>query len=277
MRLEYQLTPDDLREAFAPPVQRRDAIWTNVVCYAVLLALAVPTAAGWMGQEAPADTAAALAAPPQNLWVTLAPSLVGFTLVAGGTLLGRWQDRRGRARLVGAATPPAARVQGTVLVAVAFAWMVLPNVPALAVAWHPTLRRVLWAAVAPWFAYMVYASAVVLTRPRHTAAVVAALTRSLRRPATVDVSDDGITSTDGVVDARYRWPHLVRYRETAHLLVLLTEDGGPLILPKRALTGPAGEDQLRALLQTHVASGTFLPSGAAFPVVPVPAVELGGR
>ena len=259
MRLENTLTQADLREVLADPPKRRDNILATLVAYTVLFALAVPVAAGTMGTEAPEAIAAAK---PQDLWVTLAPSLVGVTLVAGGTLLGRWQARhpggtRGR------------QIRATALTVFSFAWMLLPNVPALAIIWHPTHLRLLWAAVAPWFAYGGFACVVGLTRPRHTAAVLWAGQRSLGRPGVVELSDDGVAVTDANVEARCRWQHFVRFRETNSLIVLDTEDGAPLMIAKRALPNPADEDVLRRLIQAHVASGSFLPREVAFPVVPV--------
>ena len=147
--------------------------------------------------------------------------------------------------------------------------MVLPNVPALAIPWHPTLRRQLWAAVAPWFAYGIFACGVTLTRSRHRTATLWAGNKSIQRPGTLDLSDDGLVATDVAVTAHYRWPHLVGYRETAHLLLLHTEDGGLVMIPKRAVPNPADEYLLRAMIQTHIAAGAFLPREVTFPVRPI--------
>ena len=264
MTFEYTLTLADLRESMAMPRARQDAVWTALVAYAVLLVLAVPLAGGVMGEEPAATLAAAAAGPPRDLWVTLAPSLVGFTLVIAGALAGHRRPRRGATTI----RPPLLRrsVPVSVPVVLAFAWIILPNVPALAVHWHPTPRRVLWAAVAPWFAYLIFACGTVLARGRRTAALVWDVQRSIRRPVKLELNDDGVVATDPAIEQRFRWPHIASYRETANLLLLETEDTVTLILPKRAVPDPAAEGHLRTLIQTHVANGAFLPRDAAWPV-----------
>ncbi len=262
MTIDCALTPADVREALALPQRWRDNVRGTLVAYAVALAIAVPTAAGTMGQEPPTVVAAAAAAPARDLWVTLAPSLLGVTLVAGATLVGRWRARRPR--------PGRWGVGGGLVAAAAFGWLALPLVPALAVQWHPTLHRTLFAAVAPWLAWRAFSAATTLAGPRQAAAVLWATHPSLRRPGTVQLDEDGVVLTDAVVEHRYRWPHVVRYRETAGLIVLVTEDGGLVMLPKRAVPNPADADVLRRLIAAHVPAGAFLPPDAAFPVVPMP-------
>ena len=93
------------------------------------------------------------------------------------------------------------------------------------------------------------------------------------RAKAADVTDAGVQTTDGLCDTVWRWPAIVRYRETANLLVLTTEDARQLILPKRFY--PADEESLRAVIQTHVAQGTFLPRATAFPVMAVAAEASG--
>jgi hypothetical protein len=273
MTFQCTLTPADLRESMALPRARHDVVWTQMVAYAVLLAVAIPLAAGTMGEEPPAALAAAAAGPARDLWVTLAPSLVGVTLVVGGALAGR---RRLRRTLAVRAQPDRTTLRPSIPVplpvVVAFTWMILPNVPALAIHWHPTPRRVLWAAVAPWFAYLMFTSAVVLAHARRSAALMWDVQGSVRRASTLQFSDDGIIVADRHVEQRFRWPYVVRYRETDNLLLLDTEDTLTLILPKRVIPDPATEGGLRTLIQRHVAAGAFLPRDPEWPapVLPLP-------
>jgi len=91
---------------------------------------------------------------------------------------------------------------------------------------------------------------------------------SLHRPKVMEVSDEQIIITDLNSTSVYRWSAFLRFRETENLFILVTEDAGLLMVPKRCLADPAVMVEFRGLLQTHIAEGYFLtvPQGA-FPVV----------
>jgi hypothetical protein len=83
---------------------------------------------------------------------------------------------------------------------------------------------------------------------------------------TAELSDGGLQITAGASDTRFRWPMVARYRETPSLLLLTLDNTGVLLLPKRCVPDV---NALCAVIQTHVATGTFLPRDAAFPVLAV--------
>ncbi len=104
---------------------------------------------------------------------------------------------------------------------------------------------------------------------------------SLHRPKVIEVSDEQIIITDANSTSVYRWSAFLRFRETENLFILVTEDAGFLMVPKRYLADPSVMMEFRGLLQTHISEGYFLtvPQGA-FPVVntvSLPAPPLAGR
>jgi hypothetical protein len=291
MRFDYRLAPEDIREAMWParadgrPVARnrfgRAVLgWVLFVALALLLVYVetmpthVPGRSG-LRRIGPLPEPP----PPQNLWVTLLPSAVPAAMMVLLVLAGMGQQalrtrRVVRAVAAGTPVPPAqtGRALGGIL-GLALVGLMSPlllyDLPAVAVPWRPTPSLAMWVAFSPWvvaFAVLVVALA---QATRRAADRLWATNPALRRELSADVSDIGVWTTDGVTDTLHRWPGFKRYRETDSLLVLTLEDTRLLILPKRALPDAATSDQLRGLIQTHVAEGTFLPRTTAFEVLPV--------
>ncbi len=274
MRFTCALTVDDAVESAVPfqpdgrPAPRSAVGWVMAVLFAALigfLVLAPQARAQWH----PRLDDDGQPIPPQNLWVAVVPSLVP-ALLWGAFVLAmavyQWrQVRRGG----GGRGTPGRPIQPNVWVLLALLSPLLLfevwRLPTVAVTWYPTPAAAVTAGALPWAVVAGVGLIRIFTGVRRTARGQWANTPNAGRPATVDVTADGVRRTTEAVDVLYRWPAVVGYRETPNLLVLTLEDGQAVLLPKRAYSG--GEAELRSLIQTHVAAGTFLPREARFPVV----------
>ncbi|OIJ64905.1 YcxB family protein [Streptomyces mangrovisoli] len=70
------------------------------------------------------------------------------------------------------------------------------------------------------------------------------------------VTDDGVTVSNANTTTTVRWPAQPRYRETADLFVMFSDDKNAscfTVLPKRGLADPADADRLRAIFDRHLA------------------------
>ena len=273
MQFDVTLTADDYREAYAPPASgsRWFARWGDLILPVALLAITVPSAFPGHG---PFGTPAAdrpVVGPRQNLWLTVAPTLFVATWMLATVVVNRWAGGwRPSAIVVGDPAARHRRVGTAVAVGqvVAAGWLSLPLYARWAVWWTPTDGEVLCAAVSPWLLYL----ALVRLVNRNPSTLLGdrlwSTVRSAGRQRSLVISTDGVTSDDEATATRCQWSYFVRYRETNHLFLLVTEDGGVTMLPKRFVaTTPGGEAEPRSLLQTHVAAGTFLPREPRFPVV----------
>ncbi len=274
MRLDFRLTADDLDEAVRPTLpdgRPRRGVAVRLAVSWVVIAVSVGTiiALPRLGPRGPVG-------PPQNLWMTLVPGLVpAGVFVAATAVTAARQRAHGRrvtaAVAAGRPVPPPPRPQRwTGLVTICpIALLVLWDQPWAVIPWHPDPTTAVWVGLTPWVAALVLFRAI-HGGVRRAARRRWATTPSLHRPISAEVSDAGVSTTDGVTDNLYRWPAVVRYRETANLLLLTLEDARVLALPRRAFGGPEAEIAVRGLVQTHVAAGTFLPRERAFPVLGVP-------
>jgi hypothetical protein len=69
------------------------------------------------------------------------------------------------------------------------------------------------------------------------------------------VTEGGVTVATDNSTASVNWAAQPRYRETARVFVLLSDDKnatGFTMLPKSSLTDPADVDRLRAILDRHL-------------------------
>ncbi len=282
MRLEYRLTPDDLREAARPALpdgqpDRRSRGPTAILGWVVFVLLASLLTFMLTPDPSPTANAAAGAGPrppSQNLWVTLTPALVPagiLVLAAVLTAVHQWlRDRRAMAAAAaGRPLPPPPKPSGLLGLAAMspLAFLLVCNVPALAIPWSPTPGMAIWVGLLPWLGALAVIALVSRWTNRRAPERQWAADPGLNRRLTADLSDAGVWATDGLTDTLHRWPVITRYRETPGLIVLTLEDARVIPLPKRALPDAAADDQLRGLIHTHVASGTFLPREAAFPVL----------
>ncbi len=280
MRFVMELTIDDLMDAARPvrpngrPV-KRSWLGGGGVAAAILVATVAtatfnPAAREQWHRRTTADGTAIL---PQNLWVAVVPGLVPAVWVANLIALGtvqQWRQRRAIARGEPPAGPRRSAAGGVVAawpIVLLFVW----DWPPVVVTWWPTPTATMWAAFTPWAVLFVGVMvAFGLGGPRRAARRTAAASPDWAGPWTVDVTPVGVRFDGERTDTHYRWPAIAGYRETDGLLVLTLRDRRTLLLPKRAVAAdPDGEAELRSLIQTHVAAGSFLPREARFPVVDV--------
>ena len=268
MQFDVTLTVEDYREAYAPAAtgSRWAVRWSGLFATVVLLAVAVPSAIPGHGPFGVPVYDRRIDGPRQNLWLTIAPTLFVATWMSA--VVARWGGWLPSAIARGDPVAHQLRV-GTALgigQLAAVGWLAVPLYGRWAIWWTPTDGEVLTAAASPWLLYLLLVRVVNRNPSTLLGGRLWSAVRSAGRTRSVAVSPDGVTADDGTTADRCGWPYFVRYRETDHLLLLVTEDGSLMILPKRAVNA-AGEAELRSLIQTHVAAGTFLPREVRFPVV----------
>jgi hypothetical protein len=150
-------------------------------------------------------------------------------------------------------------------------FLLLPVIPSLAVYWHPDEGMLEIAAFSPWIAFIFILVFLNRLNQRWAFQKSFAQHRSMRRPIKLELDETHVTTNDGLNLFRYDWSAFDRYQETKNLLKLVTEDEKMLIIPKRAMPEGTELDALRALVQTKIAKGEFLPRDHRFPVLPLDA------
>jgi hypothetical protein len=284
LRIEYQLTLADLTEAnkaAVKAVQKKSrgglAGWMMfgvlVTAMVFLLESTHSTTRGTTGPSIIADPEP----PRQNLWTILAPPLVvaGFLFVA--VFISGIDNRRRAIRALKENSSPSQlpplKALGY-LSLIPFLALILPNVPALAVYWHPDPGMIEMAAFAPWIVFVFVLIGLNRLNRRWAVHKLFAQQRSIRRPIKLEATESQLAIDDGLNYFRYDWSTFDRYAETENLLKLVTEDETALLIPKRAMPDLADLDMLRGLIQTKIARGTFLPRDPRFPVLPAPVIPL---
>jgi hypothetical protein len=86
----------------------------------------------------------------------------------------------------------------------------------------------------------------------------------LQQPQTLDLGEDGIQLSAGLVTTTWKWAGLTGVLDTPNLLLLRTSNMAAIAIPKRAASGPGELARLQALVASRVAA----PTGA-FPVIPL--------
>jgi len=79
-------------------------------------------------------------------------------------------------------------------------------------------------------------------------------TPSLREPQLYRFSDEGLEIRGGPATTSLGWAALVRAKETREFFLLFYNERCAYYLPKRAMSGPADEARLRALLDARLGS-----------------------
>jgi hypothetical protein len=278
MKLEYNLTIDDVREAIAPvgsngapPPRGRSMVrvllgWISIACMILCMgALCWVTATSDAGVES---------INPWNLWVTLVPSLLPAVLFFTAFIFS-WFNRRWETN-----DPLVSRRRSHTLTAVLFleiaGLVMLTLLDSLALYVKFPRAVELMICFAPWIVMtfvFVFSNA---TRRRTTAERAIRSTPGLLRIQRLEISDDGVFADDGVSKVQRSWAFFVRYRESPNLILLRNEENRELAILKRALPDPSELDQLKRLIQSNVADGRFMQTTQAFPVIaprPVLAIE----
>jgi hypothetical protein len=86
-----------------------------------------------------------------------------------------------------------------------------------------------------------------------------------QNPVSIDIDHAGVSLTERLVQTLWKWEAFDKWFESEERFsIRLTNTANYLVIPKRALAGPAEIDQLKDMLN-HITQG---PSGA-FPVIPL--------
>jgi hypothetical protein len=97
----------------------------------------------------------------------------------------------------------------------------------------------------------------------------------LHRPFTLEANDAGITFEEPKSMNRYSWDYFPGFRDTPNMLLLYVSPYGFWIIPKRAFASTEALEAFKALLLTHVKTGTLLPTATSgFPVRLLPPAEV---
>jgi hypothetical protein len=267
MQIEYALTFEEWREAYAPvtgsskPAKKTSPAF-QLISWLLLFALSI------LELARPSVSYARGLPPSENLWVMLTASLCVATFFASESIasaLLKQQTRGGKPITLGGA-----QAVGTVTM-LAYIWIIPVWFPQLAIYWHPTDNQKVWAAFAPWFLYLAITRYILARRRARAMEQLWNKSASLKRTNHARVTSDGVVIDDGYTEHRYRWNYMQRYRETLNMVVLTTIDTGTILLPKRAVPDDSAMDEMKMLISENVPDGKFLQKPQAFAVIVSPA------
>jgi len=290
MAVEFSYTFDDLREALAPevPGQARSKRqksksrgvygWIFYAFLALVVWLLYRASSGHMAPRAAAPPARLAPPPPtQNLMLLLAPhiTVAGFLLMFLLVRIFQPVKPPKPSEIPGQRKAFLTAIVPTILIMAFFCFVVPVNMVAdehsrISVYWAPTPGEQLLWSYGVWGIAVAIVVVVTSWSGRRTMRRTWNALQSYHRPKRLEFDDSGFIMTDDAGEHRIRWCGLARYRETDNLLLVYDENSQRWIFPKRAFTDPAEMMHFRALLQTHIAVGQFLPQESAFPVVLVP-------
>jgi hypothetical protein len=272
MELHFTLTPLEVAEAIKPvavPIKSRAArfVFGGLIGIGVVVAMfAFPDLGpGTAGQPAVIDR---LFDKPglQNLWAALIPTTIPLLYLLMALRIQRIKRRR-------LSRDPTEPMHHGSWAGVMISWPLLlfmvPLVRQIAIPWRPTPFEQTAVTVAPWVAALY--GLIIVQRFRRAAGNKAVETSpGLLRPHVVTIEEGGFRSEDGLIDLRAHWDFFVRCRETANLLVLITEEVRAHIIPKRAIADPSDLIAIKAILQANIRQCEFLYTSTGFPVQPAP-------
>jgi len=153
------------------------------------------------------------------------------------------------------------------LMLVAIAALVSPQfVPVIE--WRGGRFFALFLAFVPWFIALFVLLPILRLFNRAVVRSHWTMNVSLHGPIELKLDDAKVVSRSANIETTYRWSGFLRFRETANLFVLVTENAEFMMVPKRDLDSQGVMMEFRALIQTHIAEGYFLTvPDAAFPVL----------
>jgi hypothetical protein len=269
MKLEYTLTLEEFREmsTVVNNVPRRERplyqllVWLFLFCAGIFnVYLAGATASLQARNPSVQDDRLGR----QNLWTCLSPQLSIATFLLIGVV-----SNPVRANVLQGRTPAQKRRLRTAGMVswLSLVWLVPCVWPRLEIAWTPTEGQVLWASFCPWFLYFAIVRPIISLRRRRLVDKTWEAMSSLRRENRLEISPEGIVSDDGLAETRFKWGYFGKYGEAKNLLLLFTQDGSPLMIPKRAVADDRAMDQLKMLISENIAEGEFAKKQNAFAVI----------
>lgn len=281
MRLEFSYTFDDLKEALMPEkyaanprAYGRESIRGLVAWPLLFLMIGVSF---WLQNRLPLQPQPA-EIPPRELVLDLLPTVLPAVLVFLLLLMATWRAYQ-RSR-----EGPVLTVSSGRKLVYQVIWMVVMGIFTLgvltllnrdwAIVWQPARGKLLLLEMGPWMIDLMLLVLLGQLQRRWSARQSWANKPGWRRPKVVQLDEHGFSMLDLVSRVQHRWPYFRRARETANLIVLISEDGLQYLIPKRAFADLLDADQARGLIQNMVAQTTFLTRPGGFAVVPKPAIPL---
>ena len=285
IRIEYQNTFDDFREANGMPARRGGRRWWGAVLGGVLVAVGIAafllltfgilTVLG--GDAAPGEPF-----PWGRLALVLTPSAVLFVLFAWGVFRQASKAPEPWNPPPQASRAPTLRGLGGWLLSFVLAGCLLFLFNRTATTSAPGATS---AASAPpqrlpsyfehllpllGWAYLVL-FLVLLGRFQRTRGILSmwAALHHEREPRVLHVTDSGVTIEQPSARLEYGWGYFAGYRETENLVVLYTSPYAFFMIPKRAFGDAAQLAAFKGFVMSGIPRGHFLPAESnAFPVVP---------
>jgi len=142
------------------------------------------------------------------------------------------------------------------------------------IVWRPTREQLVLLEIGPWMVDLLLLVLLGHLHRRWSARQQWLSKPGWRRAKAIEMDEQGFSLLDAMSRVQHRWPYFRRARETANLIVLISEDGLQYLTPKRAFADPLDADRTRGLIQNMVPQTTFLTRPGGFAVVPRPAIPL---
>lgn len=286
IRIEFQNTLDDLREANGMAAAKRKGWLGRVIAWGALL---IPLALiVFIFRETRLGDTASTPFPWGRLALVLAPSLVFFGVFTWAILRATWKVPEPWNPPPTAKTSRAPTLRGIggwvmffVLAVYFFYVFSRPGAPAPAgpgvlppaLSTGPERLPSYFEHLLPLLGWaLVVVSIVLFTRasrrmlPRTWAAI-----RHEHEPRVLHASADGIVIEQASARLEYRWGYFAGYRETDNLVLLYLSPYQFFMIPKRAFAEPGQLAVFKGLVMNGIANGYFLPADStSFPVLPPP-------
>ncbi len=96
----------------------------------------------------------------------------------------------------------------------------------------------------------------------------------LHGPFRIDIDDQNVVISGTRSSSRLRWTAFQGFTETPNLIILYLSTTAFHMLPKRAITSPTDLNELSRILVQYVQRGHLFPRPSAFPVSPIPAIPV---
>lgn len=96
----------------------------------------------------------------------------------------------------------------------------------------------------------------------------------LHGPVRIEIDDQNMLISSTQWSSRLRWSAFQGFTETPNLIILYLSTTAFHMLPKRAITSPADLNELSRILVQYVQHGHLFPRPSAFPVSPIPAIPV---
>lgn len=98
--------------------------------------------------------------------------------------------------------------------------------------------------------------------------------KHLHGPFRIEIDDQNMLISSTQWSSRLRWSAFQGFTETPNLIIVYLSRASFHMLPKRAITSPTDLNELSRILMQYVQHGHLFPRPSAFPVNPIPAIPV---